>query len=528
MTIIHSILSSDHSFYTLFFGGGGDYFRPITIVSFILDLYLFGENATAFHLVNAGIHITNSLLLFYLAYLLTNSDHSSPDTENKTPFIAALLFALHPVNSEAVMWIAARTDLLCCFFFVMALIVVADKRLSTVRSNFALFFLLLISLLAKESSVGMTAILLCWWGSTITTANNKRTGWLALSSFLSTATYMVMRSGVQIKTDAGVAKVMASSSATPLWQLCYDTIAAFGFYATKVIFPFPLNFAIVSINKPLSAFIFLICLVLLILLFIRIPNLRLPILIFTVCLVPPVMALHGKLPWTPYAERYLYLPMTGFALVCGHLANKLSYKLYLAVLTSILLLSVPTMQRVILWSEPMKFWTDVMQKSPEFPRSYVGVAYELLQEQKYDEAEPLLRKALSMGLNKNYVWQNLARIRLAKNDLYGYEMAMLNAAELSGNATSKYITLIQTVAKKSTDNAAQRRIIGYYLKAQQRDPQYGDGLYNAAKLYLTLGETDNALYYFRQFLQSPGDSMYQPFAKRFIEKIEHKNSTIPR
>ena len=200
-------------------------------------------------------------------------------------------------------------------------------------------------------------------------------------------------------------------------------------------------------------------------LFLRSPRMRLPLLIFTLSLVPPVLALHGKLPWTPYAERYLYLSMTGFALVVGFAVSKLPNKSYLIAFALVVLLSVPTIQRVNLWGNPLEFWREVMLQSPEFPRSYVGVACELVKEKKYDEAEPLLNKALKMGENKEFVWQNMAMVRLGKGDLPGYESAMLKSAELSGNATPKYISLIQTVSKKSQDKASLRRIISYYLLA---------------------------------------------------------------
>lgn len=518
--ILDSLQSSEHNYLGIFFGGGGDYFRPLTFVSFLFDLNFFGYSAPAFHLVNLAIHTANILLVYYLAHLLVKTEQTN---NNRAPLIASLLFALHPVNSEAVMWVAARTDLICCFFFLLALIVAVEQRQNIFRSVLAIFILALLSLLAKESSVGLTGILLVWWLSCYQKVSDRRTLWLALTVGLATVFYLFMRSGMQIKTDAGVSKVLASSAAKPLGQLIYDSAAAFGFYISKAAFPFPLNFAIVTINKPLSVAIFICSLVTMLVFFIRLRRMRLPLLIFTICLVPPVLALHGKLPWTPYAERYLYLSMTGFALMVGFAVSKLSHKAYLVIFAATVLLSIPTMQRVILWGNPMYFWNDVMHKSPEFPRSYVGVAYELLQDNKYDEAEPLLVNSLRMGLNKEYVWQSLAMVKLGKGDLHGYELAMLKSAELTGNATQKYISLIQTVAKKTDDEASQRRIIGYYLKAQERDPHFGDGLYNAAKVYLHLGETENALLYFRKFLRSPGDSMYQPFAERMIHKIEHGN-----
>lgn len=517
ISILNRLQSSEHNYLAMFFGGGGDYFRPLTFVSFLLDLKLFGLSAPAFHLVNLAIHAANSLLVYYLAYLLINTGSTG---NNRAPFIAALVFALHPVNTEAVMWVAGRTDLICCFFFLLSVIVAVDQRQSLFRSALAIFILALLSLLAKEASVGLVGILLVWSVSLYKEERGRRMLWMPISVACASLVYLLMRSGMHMGIDAGVGKVLTGSVDKPFWQLCYDSIAAFGFYISKALYPFPLKFAIVTINKPLSVAVFVCSLVGMIFLFMRSPRMRLPLLIFTVSLVPPVLALHGKLPWTPYAERYLYLSMTGFALVVGFAASKLTYKPYLVVFALIVMLTIPTFQRVTLWGNPLTFWREVMLQSPEFPRSYVGVACELLHEKKYNEAEPLLNKALGMGENKEFVWYNLAMVRLGKGDLGGYESAMLKSAELADNATPKYISLIQTISKKSHDKATLRRIIGYYLRAQQRDHRYGDGFYNAAKVYLELGETENALLYFSKFMDSPGDSMYKPFAERFIKKLD--------
>ncbi|MEI6207185.1 MAG: tetratricopeptide repeat protein [Desulfuromonadales bacterium] len=514
--ILDGISSTELNYPGLFFGGGGDYYRPLTFVSFILDVNLFGYSAPAFHIVNLTFHTANALLVYYLTHLLISDE---PTGNNRAPFIAALLFALHPVNTEAVMWIAARTDLLCCFFFLLALIVVFQRQ-NIFRSALAIFMFALMSLLAKESSVGLTGILLVWYVSHYREKHSRHMLWMTISAGCATMVYLFMRTGMHMKTDTGVGKILSSGAAKPLWSLIYDSAAALGYYISKALYPFPLNFAIVTINKPVSVAIFICSLAALLILFVRLRLMRLPLLIFTVLLVPPVLALHGKLPWTPYAERYLYLSMTGFAMVIGIAIGKLPYKTYLIAFALIALMSVPTMQRVALWGDPMKFWSDVMFKSPEFSRSYAGVACELLREKKYDEAEKLLNKALEMGLNKDYAWQNLAIARLGKGDLQGYESAMLKSAELSGKPTQLYIGLIRTVSGKVHDEAGRRRIIGYYVKAQERDPRYGDGLYNAAKEYLQLGETENALFYFRKFVNSPGDSMYKPFAERFIKKLD--------
>lgn len=87
--------------------------HPVTWLSHMLDCELFGLNASAHHLVNAGWHTVNSLLLFLWLQWLTRSPWRS--------VTVAALFALHPLHVESVAWVAERKDLLCAFFSLLTL-----------------------------------------------------------------------------------------------------------------------------------------------------------------------------------------------------------------------------------------------------------------------------------------------------------------------------------------------------------------------------------------------------------------------
>lgn len=502
----------------LFLSGGGDYYRPLTFVSFIFDLQLWGRSAAAFHLVNVVLHLFNTLLVCYLAEKIISS--CCDGGKGYGALLAGLLFALHPVNVEAVMWVAARTDLLCCLFFLLALVLVVEKNISPACAVLGVFTCLLLSLWSKESSIGFFGVVAVVWLLHCKEDGSAHRVWLLVGSGAATILYLLLRTGLHVKADAGVTKIITAGTTQSLPRILYDSCAALGFYISKIFLPFPLNFAIVSINKPISLTVAGVGILSATVLFWHRPSIRLPLLVFFVSLVPPVLALHAKLPWTPYAERYLYLPMTGVALFAGVVAAQWPRQIQFSLVCGALLLSIPSMQRVALWTEPMAFWEDVLQKSPEFPRSYAGVAFESLERHQYDKAETLYKKSLSMGLDREYVWRGLAAVYLAKNDLPQYEKAMLRAAELSPKPTLTYISLIRTLENQSSSKATHQKAILYYLLANQKDPTYGDGLYNAAKEYIYLGDTQNALKYFKLFLQKPGDSMYQPFAQKLIEKIE--------
>jgi Flp pilus assembly protein TadD len=87
--------------------------HPITWLSHMLDVQLFGLNPAGHHLVNLVIHVINTLLLFNFLSLATRSRWRSA-------FVAAV-FAVHPLHVESVAWAAERKDLLCAMFWILSM-----------------------------------------------------------------------------------------------------------------------------------------------------------------------------------------------------------------------------------------------------------------------------------------------------------------------------------------------------------------------------------------------------------------------
>ena len=93
--------------------GHASNWHPLTWMSHMLDIQLFGEKPGAQHLVSLGFHIVNTLLLFLLLRRMTGARWRSG--------MVAALFALHPLHVESVAWISERKDVLSAFFFLLTL-----------------------------------------------------------------------------------------------------------------------------------------------------------------------------------------------------------------------------------------------------------------------------------------------------------------------------------------------------------------------------------------------------------------------
>jgi tetratricopeptide (TPR) repeat protein len=93
--------------------GYANFWHPMTWLSHMLDVQLFGLSPGGHHLTNLLFHIANTLLLFFVFHRMTKALW-------KSAFIAAL-FALHPLHVESVAWVAERKDVLSAFFWMLTM-----------------------------------------------------------------------------------------------------------------------------------------------------------------------------------------------------------------------------------------------------------------------------------------------------------------------------------------------------------------------------------------------------------------------
>jgi hypothetical protein len=87
--------------------------HPVTWMSHMLDVQLFGLKPRWHHLTNLLFHIANTLLLFFVFHRMTKAPW-------KSAFVAAL-FALHPLHVESVAWVSERKDVLSTFFWMLTM-----------------------------------------------------------------------------------------------------------------------------------------------------------------------------------------------------------------------------------------------------------------------------------------------------------------------------------------------------------------------------------------------------------------------
>ena len=130
-----------------------EYYRPLGFLSHAVDWAIAGQDSRQFHLTNVLLHTINTVLVFLIGKALAPRTLVGP--------VAALLFALHASNSEAVIWMSARFDLLATCFSLASIYWLVRGGAASGWMPALLFFP---ALLSKEAAVALPLAAAGWSG----------------------------------------------------------------------------------------------------------------------------------------------------------------------------------------------------------------------------------------------------------------------------------------------------------------------------------------------------------------------------
>lgn len=135
-----------------FFGFGVVNYHPITWISHLVDVDVFGFNAGGHHLTSLLLHVANAVLCFYVVDALLR--------RRDLAVVVAAVFALHPQRVESVAWVSERKDVLSgFFFFLMLLLYVRGHREDRASLRIGAVVCFVFGLLAKPMLVTAPAVL---------------------------------------------------------------------------------------------------------------------------------------------------------------------------------------------------------------------------------------------------------------------------------------------------------------------------------------------------------------------------------
>ncbi|MBC7862706.1 MAG: glycosyltransferase family 39 protein [Bacteroidia bacterium] len=130
-------------------------YQPVSMLTYMLDFKMGGEEPFWYHFNNLVFHFLNGILVLLLIKKITG--------KQEIAFVSALIFLVHPVQAESVMWIAERKNLVYVFFFLLASLAYFNFK-EKKKTKFYLFALLLfcLSLLSKGTAVAFPLCLIAY------------------------------------------------------------------------------------------------------------------------------------------------------------------------------------------------------------------------------------------------------------------------------------------------------------------------------------------------------------------------------
>jgi tetratricopeptide (TPR) repeat protein len=375
-----------------------NYYRPLVHVTFLLCRAFSGLQPWGYHLVLLLGHVVTSGLVYRVGLLFSEPRQSG----SLAALAAGLLFAVHPVHTEAVAWVSAVNDVAMTGLLLLALLLLmrAGPGLSPRAALAGVCFLC--ALLFKEPAVllvGMVGVHDLVRGGRAWSLRQ----WVGRYAPLALA--LGVYAALRLHALAGLGRTVHH---TRLGLLGYVLNAPplLARYLGALVLPLELNAFHVfqPVDSPwapevLAGVAALVGLALAAVLFWR----RAPsaFLALAWCLLPLLPVLYiPALGRNTFAERYLYLPSVGFVLLVGVGLEVLerrglaSRRLLLGALAGVVLVGgLATAARNTVWHDNLSLWLDTQAKSPEAPEIHEGLGLALLEKGKAAEAIPHLERA---------------------------------------------------------------------------------------------------------------------------------------
>lgn len=535
-------------------------YRPVVTISYFIDFALFGENPMGSHAMNLIYHLIQIIVLFKLIFLITNNRNLS--------LLASLLFAVHPIGSEAINAISFREDILCCLFFCLSLF----YYIKYVKTNFKLavnlfisLFFYLCSCLSKENGFVLPIIILLYnhfiyYNFSVnqfknTFARFKKSYFLFA---LTAITFLIIRFVIfnyQSVDDITTSHQNLSTAIIRFFNILL-------FYFRIILLPDKLSPAYnvgflenawyLSISIPFFAGLMFV------IYYFRskIPFISFSLLWYLITLAPVSGLIYLQ---HPVAERYLYMPSIGIISFVAFLIVKFirNFKFKISVLTVILVLFISrSIIQNTVWSNEFSLWDYTVKLAPKNYNALANYAVVLADKGNLQDSIVYYKKALAVDdrAQSHYNLANTyARLGLKEKAKESYRMSIAldpNYSEAHNNLSKIYgeegkyleaISEIKIALKLNPYNAQAYNNLGVCLnqikryneaidalkKAIQLNPGYVNAHFNLGSSYFSNGEYDKAEQVMRFVVSvDPDNKAAQDYLQFILDSAKTRGSNL--
>jgi len=508
-------------------------YRPINTLTYIFDYKLWKDHTAGYHYFNLSIHFFNSLALFLLISALTHSPWLSLGL--------ALLFAVHPINTEALNVVTFREDPLCLLFMLVSVLLYLGsknvKKGGTAKIFLSLVFLLF-ALFTKETAV-IFPLIIFGYQYFVEENNSLRQSfkWSLIYS-IPVAFYLSIR--FFVLRGPSESYIYHGNSA---WTTFVLMIQAFARYISLSVYPakqcidhsFDSNPGLLDPATIAAIFLLVAVAGLMVILIVRNKKSGFGALWFIAALLP----VSNIIPiGVVMAERYLYVALPGLLLFTGILLKNVFLSknnpypvlsrdfLIFVIILLVVIGGIKTKDRNLIWDSEISFWKATTECSPTSAKSFVNLGISYLETNRTEEAEEALVRAVRLSdestedIRYGTLYRSLTNLGIVyakKNQLDKADNLLKMSAVLNPNSPNSFWNLGIVYLRKGDIIKAEQ----YFTKGLEIDPNNISPRMYLVSIYHQTGRIQKAIDQCDMILKiSPDYERAEILKERFLGELE--------
>lgn len=374
--------------------------HPLTWISHMTDVSLYGMNPKGHHATNLAFHLFNGLLCFFLFYRITKSVSQA--------FLMGLFFAVHPLRVESVAWVSERKDVLSAFFAFLSLICYLEYgQKKSITAYLLCFACLLLSLMSKAMFVTLPFIflLLDFWPLNRLKANPhslRRSPGQILPLIIEKIPFfctIVLGCLIAYRSQVGGGATFMADY-YPFHLRCENAALSYIRYMCKILFPmnlavfYPLTFSSLTLWQSLGAALLLVVVTGI---FLKVRKSMPCLLVGWFWYLGTLVPVIGLVQIGPQAmaDRYTYFPCIGILLILVTAGAQVAvaarqrtakYGLIALAGTAAAFLFLYTSIQTTYWKDGMTLFRHTLEVTKQNPLIRLLYGEELEKAGEYEEA----------------------------------------------------------------------------------------------------------------------------------------------
>jgi len=478
------------------------YWHPVTWLSHMLDVQIFGFFAGGHLMTNVGLHLLNTLLFFLVFKRWTEFIWPAA--------VAAAIFALHPIAVESVAWVAARKNLLSSFFWMMTILMYGRY---TERPGLARYLTVVLTyilgLMTKPMLVTLPFVLLLmdYWplgrmGLERTTVSQRTGLFRLIAEKIPLLALAILCIALSMSSLQGHNTLMPYG-VVPMGLRIDNALVSYAAYIGKlfwpvelsVFYPFPKSF---PLWQPVAASLLLLGVTLAIWrLHRRKPYLIVGWLWYLGTMVPVIGLVQAGL-WPAMADRFAYIPFVGLYIIIAwgcadaFVVKRPSRIFFLLCASFVMILAARTWVQTGYWKNSLTLFTHAIQLDENNIIARNNIGKSLIEEGRVVEAVQNYRDALRYHPNYVSAHKNLGAALALLGQTDEAIMHLFEALRIDPRLADAHYNLGNIFSERGRPEEAIR----HYNEALRLDPEYFEAHNNLANLLVDLGRYDDAVRHF--------------------------------